>query len=228
LTYNPPNHDVTSERAIYRRRPTRRNAIGGWSNSVRSAASRSLVGFASMDRSESAVKAGGESSEPGCSIFAPVVSWVNGELTGASGEASGVISRGRFRFWAIDWVTKVVSARGRPGSTGFEGLWPDVERPRDPLRVKPARPLAAAAADDAPPVPGRAARESDSRITIPSSGPSPRPAGVRVGGEPSFHRAGALRSSDVAGNRSAFTVARDAAIDPPGFIGRPGRGAAGP
>ncbi len=63
-----------------------------------SAASRSLVGLPSIDRSDSPVKAGGESSEPGCSILAPVEIWVRGELIGASGEASGVISRGRFRF----------------------------------------------------------------------------------------------------------------------------------
>ena len=62
---------------------------------------------------------------------------------------------GAFRFWAIDWATNVVSARGRPGSTDFEGLWLAVDRPREVLRDKPARPLAAAAADAAPPVPGR-------------------------------------------------------------------------
>jgi hypothetical protein len=147
---------------------------------------------------------------------------------GPSGEASGVISRGRFRFWAIDWVTSVVSARGRPGSTAFEGLGPVEDRPREGRRPRPARPLAAAAADEAPPVPGRADRESDSRITIPSSGPSPRPAAVRVAGEPSFQRAGALRSSDVVGNRSAVPAVREAAIEPVGFMGRPGRGTAGP
>ena len=70
------------------------------------AASRSLVGFASMVRSDSAVKAGGESSEPGCSILAPDEICVRGELMGASGAERGVISRGRFRFWAIDWVTR--------------------------------------------------------------------------------------------------------------------------
>ena len=84
------------------------------------AASRSLVGLPSMDRSDSPVKAGGESSEPGCSIRAPDVISVRGELIGASGEASGVISRGRLRFCAIAWVTRVVSARparfSRPGT----------------------------------------------------------------------------------------------------------------
>jgi hypothetical protein len=145
---------------------------------------------------------------------------------GPSGEASGVISRGRFRFWAIDWVTSVVSARGRPGSTAFEGLGPVADRPREARRARPARPLAAA--DEAPPVPGRPVRESDSRITIPSSGPSPRPVAVRVAGEASFQRAGALRSSDVVGSRSAVPVVREAAIEPVGFMGRPGRGPAGP
>ncbi len=107
---------------------------------MRSAASRSLIGFSSMDRSDKAVKAGGESSEPGCSIRAPVVTSVKGELMGASGEASGVISRGRFRFWAIDCVTKVVSARGRPCSSGFGELGLVLDRPRAARRDKPARP----------------------------------------------------------------------------------------
>jgi hypothetical protein len=55
MAYNRPDHDVSRDPASYRRRPSRRNATGGWSNSVKSAASRSLIGFASMDRSDSAV-----------------------------------------------------------------------------------------------------------------------------------------------------------------------------
>ena len=77
---------------------------------MRSATSRSLVVLASMTRSDSPVKAGGESGEPGCSMLAPVEICVRGELMGASGADSGVISSGRFRFWAIDWVTRLVSA----------------------------------------------------------------------------------------------------------------------
>ena len=45
-----------------------------------------------------------------------------GRIDGGQRADSGVISSGRLRFWAIDWVTRLVSARGRPGSAGLGGL----------------------------------------------------------------------------------------------------------
>ena len=93
-----PLNDRADRRTTTRRsRRCRRKARGGWRISVKSATSRSLLVVASMARSESPVKAEAQSREPRVFDRGPEVEiWVRGELIGASGEASGVISRGRF------------------------------------------------------------------------------------------------------------------------------------
>ena len=46
----------------------------------------------------------------------------SGELRcGARGESRGVISSGRFRFWAIDWVTRLVRAAVVPARPAWSG-----------------------------------------------------------------------------------------------------------
>ena len=216
LTSGPTVTSGASGRSSAARRLAGARPRAAASSSVSSAASRSLVGFSSIDRSDSPVKAGGESSEPRVLDLGAGDVCVRGELIGASGEASGVISRGRFRFWAIDWVTRLVSARGRPGSAGLDApaLAPG-PRHAQPRRPEPARSFTAPEAGRGRAAVGPPDRESDSRITIPSSAFRPRGGAGRVGrrsrqsSEPE-----PCRSTADAGRRSGSPAARADSIEP--------------
>src|SRR5437762_2152663 len=123
---------------------------------------------------------------------------VSGEPSGAIGEDKGVISSGRFFFWARDWLTRPVRARGRSGSMGWREAAGAADRPRaEPRRaVVPRAPRALAAEDGEKLDDAGDPRPSDSRITIPSSGPPDRPSppGRPWAGGPA-HRAAAGRSA---------------------------------
>jgi hypothetical protein len=122
---------------------------------------------------------------------------------GVSGVESGAISSGRDFFEARPWLTRPVKARGRSGSMDLSDGGA-AARPREVAR------RAAAVRDGREPVDddgenaelvGGVARFSDSRITIPSSDPTARPAprGRPCGGVPD-HRAWDCRSpTGVAG-----------------------------
>jgi hypothetical protein len=180
----------------------------------------------SNDRSDSAVEAGGTSAKPRGSIPAAEDICDKGIPIGASGDARGVISSGRFRFSAIDCVTRLVSARGRADSAGLAVPELGPGRPRDPRREPPERAFPAPGVGAAGPAVGRAARESGSRITRPSLAVKPRGGAGRVVEVTSFQRGGEVRSGAVAGLRSASALGRVEFIDPPGLAVAPDR--AGP